>query len=147
MTQTKNKPIATRRSIMSTLQQNIDNQIKLRFWDTKENRWCGRDISGWVLIDENNNDQQGIIIAPKYEHIVTMRFTGLLDKRGKEIYEGDILKGDWAKVDGIEVGAVVFYGGAFRFKPAGLPLEYAYYLQECEIIGNIYQDKKLLKEQ
>lgn len=75
-----------------------------------------------------------------------MQYTWLKDKNWKEIYEGDIVKWDWSIVDDIQVGVIEFYWWAFRFKPAGLPLEYWYYRKECEIIWNIYENPELLKK-
>lgn len=80
---------------------------------------------------------------------IFMQFTGLLDKHGKEIYEGDILaKGEPERYYGI----VKFNNGSYvadmyRYKEletenhsiAGL-ITYSY-----EIIGNIYENSDLLK--
>ena len=111
-------------------------EIKFRAWDKEDKKmssnWCALNIL--KAIDEGRNKDIKVL----------MQYTGLKDKNGKEIYEGDILKGDWSIVDDIEVGEVEFYGGVFRFKPAGQPLSYGYYLKECEIIGNIYENKELL---
>jgi uncharacterized phage protein (TIGR01671 family) len=77
------------------------------------------------------------------DHIVLMQFTGLLDKNGKEIYEGDVVKLDsWNP----SVCEVVFNRGGFCFRftkddgyyPDGK------YLEEGEVIGNIYQNPELL---
>ena len=115
-------------------------EIKFRAWDRELKQFVYyklvKGIVEWLSgnpdsfdKDRNNNQQ----------------FTGLLDKQGKEIYEGDIVKGDWSIVNDIESGVVEFYGGAFRYKPAGLPLEFGYYRKECEIIGNIYENPELIK--
>jgi uncharacterized phage protein (TIGR01671 family) len=81
-----------------------------------------------------------------------MQFTGLLDKNGKEIYEGDILKYTYQDVMEIEgVGKcnyrVAFQDGAFGwmgnitnsfFSFAAEPLD------NCEIIGNVFENPELL---
>lgn len=60
------------------------------------------------------------------------QYTGLKDKNGKEIYEGDIAKiKDLIGVVGFEKGKFVF---AFK---SHLPFETT---TLCEIIGNIYQN-------
>lgn len=69
-----------------------------------------------------------------------MQYTGLHDKNGKEIYEGDILKITY-KLSGKTIISSVRWANA-KFKPTRLSEHNQY---EIEIIGNIYQNPELLK--
>lgn len=68
-----------------------------------------------------------------------MQFTGLLDKNGKEIYEGDVMKDAWSN----EVGEVAFNDGAFD-PGFGYRENWALQMQSGEVIGNIYENPELL---
>lgn len=87
-----------------------------------------------------------------------MQYTGLKDKNGKEIYEGDIVK---KRNGNYKLGKVAFDFGMFCFKSIGCgiyansdifeaihSLHYVEFdeINNYEVIGNIYENPELLKE-
>lgn len=95
---------------------------------------------------ENDTFTKGIII-PK----TLGQFTGLYDKNGKEVFEGDIVKDDYKRIMKI---------GEWRYKPCFIAVSETNFhhadffewligdtnILECEIIGNIHENPELLKQ-
>ena len=83
-------------------------------------------------------------VSIKLDNNILMQCTGLKDKNGKLIYEGDIISENWHKYI-LEWGRGDFQlrdfakGSVYTF-PAGICIE------KCEIIGNIYQNPELLED-
>ena len=77
------------------------------------------------------------------DEIELMQFTGLLDKNGKEIYEGDILR----RKDGTVAGWVEYDGGCPLIFHSKTNSDYITKLNFFEIIGNIYESPELLTEE
>lgn len=109
-------------------------QIKFRAWDKKAKEMVQNPIVS--SFDWNKGSQGGT-------HDTLMQFTGLSDKFGVPIYEGDII-GYWAKAHWI-VSWVDYrwrltggegWNGSFALSPSALAGK--------EIIGNIYETPHLL---
>lgn len=134
---------------MDSKNQIQKREIKFRAWHKVEKKLCPIDVlttKGAFLIgvengpDELTNGGKTIIISPKNgrfcmnEDIELMQFTGLHDKNGKEIYEGDIVKysyGDWEESF---KSPVEFHEGAF-YPVCEVPEDEKHF----EVIGNIYE--------
>lgn len=124
----------------------MNRQIKFRAWDGEQMIYEG----GKGFLNYLHSHE----ILQKYETV--MQFTGVKDKNGKEIYEGDIL-GDWFEDEGkrIQSRQTVF----FHEKEAQWMLDNSYSQDrthffslagelkdfDYEIIGNIHENPELLK--
>ena len=86
------------------------------------------------------------------ENHILMQYTGLKDKNGKEIYEGDIIRGErlhyYNYLKGLQEAIIEWlHCGAwypFANDDDGMPYPES---EECEIIGNIYENPELIGDQ
>ena len=119
-------------------------ELKFRGWYKTEGKMVDMfKISPLALNDAMNTqlamlDIQGLFLPLGMPELVLMQFTGLLDKSGKEIYEGDVVK------EGGRLSTVRFSKSYARFEletPTGRAGLYGFY---GEIIGNVYENPELL---
>ena len=121
-------------------------ELKFRAWD-KENHCMATDID---LRDFGNGQIEQQLSKGALE---LMQFTGLLDKNGKEIYEGDIIEAWHEDYEELTTGEIIFKDSCYQIKNKrywkdGMHDWYSmeqYYPINLDIIGNIYENPELLK--
>jgi len=129
-------------------------EIRFRAWDKTEQNMFRVDqitfnknttLTDYPHILDEHNDVHDL------ETTVLLQFTGLHDKNGKEIYEGDIVHGHW--YDKSRVATIIFENGSFWIKGSdmignteGFQFLLGSIYGGIEVIGNIYENPELLKD-
>ena len=82
---------------------------------------------------DNDEDWLGIDLWDTVDPYTVGQYTGLTDKNGKKIFEGDILSSSWG------------YKGIVGFDQITYAKLECLFNEDCEIIGNIHDNPELLE--
>lgn len=119
-----------------------DKTVGVMHYDIDAIKFSDRGINQIDTLTDN-------ILYPQKEAEL-MQFTGLLDKNGKEIYEGDIVK--FKRNIGLGTSKPITTGRV-SYNPDYAQFEFAGYIIEptiretIEVIGNIYENPELIKKE
>ena len=121
----------------------MSKEIKFRAWI---HAYCGGGVPQecYESYDYSDNYTLGEFFSLYDPVFFTIeQYTGLKDKNGKEIYEGDILRTN----QGVSIVAWYETMWALKFNYEDIPQYILPELLEMEIIGNIHENKELKDEQ
>ena len=130
--------------------------IKFRAWDKQENimhdvecvyvepSGSGKDIT------VKSKDEEGVLEWLSLDDAELMQFTGLRDKNGMGIYEGDVVLDKYEEVKIVQwyegqfvVTRQVLNGSGQRFEYNNINNHINHY-SKFEVIGNIYEHPEIL---
>lgn len=119
---------------------------KFRAWDKET-----KTMNGMAEIYRNRN--QEIELHPRDENIILMQSTGLKDKNGKEIFEGDVVQYQNTKVPSADSKGVIRYFDNWAM--FGIDIEHneprALFFNSLadhislDVVGNTYENPELLE--
>ncbi len=144
----------------------MSRTIKFRAWDKKLEKWVDGSKEGFNLFGEctligrilEDHYYTHNVFENLYNDVEVVQYTGLKDKNGKEVYEGDVLEyvgykcpACWRDIDII---ANLYYEIKWNNEYAGFEgydnktkdtICSDEWVTSMKIIGNIYENPELLK--
>ena len=103
--------------------------------------------SKFVDICQLGDTERYTEMSVEFDEIELLQSTGLKDKNDKEIFEGDIVKMTkdvYSEPTYYEV--VRHYGGAYRLESKQHGCELWLRHTDCEVVGNVYENRELLED-
>jgi uncharacterized phage protein (TIGR01671 family) len=116
--------------------------IKFRYWCTIEQKMYDK-----AYVEEHLNfAMMSELLEAAQQRYVFQQFTGLHDKNGREIYEGDVVYFEVfdGLVDVSDKAKVYFKDGCFRLNHIHPLCDY-FNVGTVEVIGNNYENPELVK--
>lgn len=144
----------------------MNRPIKFRMWDLKEEEMNYQIVNG--IYFEGTLEGTGTLkmeVNRFFEKLqrkfIIMQFTGLCDKNGKEIYEGDIVEFKLLRTATADsdisvdsnpffgrIGPIIFKDGMFLIDGiATMRTAAGDYSYAVEVIGNVYENPQLLEKE
>lgn len=128
----------------------MKREIKFRMWDI-DNEYMHQNVQDGLAATKGGVPIIGTTLGTlaKDRGNYLMQFTGLTDKNGVEIYEGDVIKFNY-KMGGEVFGEIIWSKGGYyvvktddeKWNQKVIP----YPIVEIEIIGNIHENPNLIKD-
>lgn len=141
----------------------MNREIKFRVWDNKYKYMNYKVLVGiygdWEKVKDDKNytacamwiepdkvdykcEPHWTHFEPYHKNIHLMQYTGIKDKNGGEVYEGDRVMFDyeWTKPD--EIGVITWNKDTASFQIKGhIPSSSMKHLDRMKVIGNIYENE------